>query len=96
MLHEAKVPVRPNVCNGWKAATPTICGTPYCQRRCGECGRLIAVEYPMNYLRPLITKWNDGLLGKSFPRRVTAPNGSRRWEAASGRSFTTFEEARKA
>jgi hypothetical protein len=50
----------------------------------------------MNYLRPLITKWNDGLLGKSFPRRVTAPNGSRRWEAASGRSFTTFEEARKA
>jgi hypothetical protein len=60
------------------------------------CGRLIAVEYPMNYLRPLITKWSHGLLGKTFPRRVTAPNGSPRWQAATGRSFATLEEARKA
>jgi hypothetical protein len=50
----------------------------------------------MNYLRPLITKWNDGLWGKSFPRRVTAPNGSHRWQAATGRSFATLEEARSA
>jgi len=54
------------------------------------------VEYPMNYLRPLITKWNHALRGKSFPRRVTAPNGSRRWQAATGRSFATVEEARNA
>jgi hypothetical protein len=54
------------------------------------------VEYPMNYLRPLITKWNDGWRGKTFPRRVTAPNGSPRWQAATGRSFATFEEARSA
>lgn len=47
----------------------------------------------MNYLRPLITRWNEGLRGKSFPRRVTAPNGGERWQAASGRSFSTFEEA---
>lgn len=57
-------------------------------------GGLIAVEYLMNYLRPLITRWRDGLGGKSFPRRVTAPNGSHRWQAIGGRSFDTFEEAR--
>jgi len=50
----------------------------------------------MNYFRPLITKWNDGLGGKSFPRRVTAPNGNMRWEAATGKSFATLEEARDA
>jgi hypothetical protein len=59
-------------------------------------GGLIAVEYPMNYLRPLITKWNEALLGKTFPRRVTAPDGSARWQAATGRSFATFEEASNA
>lgn len=59
----------------------------------GTCGRVIAVEYLMNYLRPLITKWNEGLKGKSFPRRVTAPDGSSRWQAASGRSFDTLKEA---
>jgi hypothetical protein len=48
----------------------------------------------MSYLRPLITRWNEGLRGKTFPRRVTAPNGGSRWEAANGRSFPTFEEAR--
>ena len=37
----------------------------------------IAVEHPMNYFRPLITKWNESLKGKNFPRRVTAPNGTR-------------------
>lgn len=47
----------------------------------------------MNYLRPLITRWNQGLRGKSFPRRVTAPNGSSRWQAATGRSFATRAEA---
>jgi hypothetical protein len=50
----------------------------------------------MNYLRPLITKWNEGLRGRTFPRRVTAPDGSPRWEAATGRSFATLEEARNA
>ncbi|HSQ99523.1 MAG TPA: hypothetical protein VLM36_06360 [Sphingomicrobium sp.] len=50
----------------------------------------------MNYFRPLITRWNDGLRGKSFPRRVTAPDGSPRWQAATGRSFETHEEARNA
>ena len=57
---------------------------------------LIAVEYPMNYFRPLITKWNEGLRGRTFPRRVTAPDGSLRWAAASGTSFATFDEARNA
>ena len=50
----------------------------------------------MNYLRPLITKWNEGFGGKSFPRRVTAPNGNPRWEVAGGRTFATFEEACRA
>jgi len=50
----------------------------------------------MNYFRPLITKWREGLTGKSFPRPVTAPNGSPRWQAANGRSFATLEEACKA
>lgn len=59
-------------------------------------GGTIAVEYPMNYFRPLITKWKDGLGGKSFPRRVTAPNGSQRWQSMTGRSFETYEEARNA
>lgn len=57
-------------------------------------GGVVAVEYPMNHLRLLISKWNNALLGKSFPRRVTAPNGSPRWQSAGGRSFATFEEAR--
>ena len=50
----------------------------------------------MNYLRPLITKWNEGFRGKSFPRRVTAPNGSSRWAAVTGKTFATAEEACKA
>ena len=50
----------------------------------------------MNYLRPLITRWRDGLRGKSFPRQVTAPDGSARWQDSSGRSFGTLEEARRA
>jgi len=50
----------------------------------------------MNYFRPLITKWNEGRGGKSFPRRVTAPNGSSRWQAATGRTFATLQEACKA
>ena len=48
----------------------------------------------MYYWRPLITKLTEGLRGKSFPRRVTGPNGGARWQAANGRSFPTFEEAR--
>jgi hypothetical protein len=48
----------------------------------------------MNHLKPLVRKWSDGLIGKSFPRRVTAPDGSRRWQDRTGRSFGTFEEAR--
>ena len=47
----------------------------------------------MNPFRPLLTKWNEGLRGKSFPRRVTAPNGYSRWEAATGKTFATVEEA---
>lgn len=47
----------------------------------------------MQYLWLLMTKWKVGLRAKSFPRRVTAPNGSPRWQAAAGRSFATFEEA---
>jgi len=50
----------------------------------------------MNHLRPLITRWREGLNGKSFPRRVTAPDGSARWQDASGRSFGTLEEASQA
>ena len=48
----------------------------------------------MNYFRPLIAKWTGGLPGKSFPRRVTAPNGSPRWQAATGKTFATLDEAR--
>jgi hypothetical protein len=51
------------------------------------------VKSLMNYLRPLIRGWRDSLRGKSFPRRVTAPDGSTRWQNASGRSFGTVEEA---
>jgi len=51
------------------------------------------VEYLMNYLRPLLTKWAQGFRGKSFPRRVTAPDGSARWQNAGGRSFATLDEA---
>lgn len=51
------------------------------------------VEYLMNYLRPVMTKLRDGLGGKTFPRRVTAPDGSVRWQSVSGRSFATFDEA---
>ena len=47
----------------------------------------------MNHFRPLITRGIEAFRGKSFPRRVTAPNGETRWEAASGRSFATPEEA---
>lgn len=50
----------------------------------------------MNPLRPLITKWNEGFRGKTFPRRVTAPNGNYRWEAVTGRTFATLDEAHKA
>jgi len=56
----------------------------------------VSVEYLMNYLRPLITKGLEALRGKSFPRRVTAPDGSARWQSFSGRSFATLEEASRA
>jgi hypothetical protein len=47
----------------------------------------------MNILRPLITKGIEAWTGRNFPRRVTAPDGSARWQSASGRSFGTLEEA---
>jgi len=47
----------------------------------------------MKNLRLLISKGIEAFLGKSFPRRVTAPNGSARWQGSSGRSFETLEEA---
>jgi hypothetical protein len=50
----------------------------------------------MNYFRPLITRWNEGWKAKTFPRRVTAPNGNFRWQAATGRTFATLEEAYQA
>ena len=56
-------------------------------------GLISCVEYLMNHVRPLINKLFEGLRGRTFPRQVTAPNGSARWQAASGRSFETIEEA---
>jgi hypothetical protein len=56
-------------------------------------GGLISVEYLMNHLLPLISAVLGGSRGKTFPRRVTAPDGSARWQAASGKSFATLEEA---
>jgi hypothetical protein len=50
----------------------------------------------MNYFKPLIRRWSDGLKGRTFPRRVTALNGTARWQDSSGKSFATFEEARHA
>jgi hypothetical protein len=50
----------------------------------------------MNYLRPLVTRAIETFKGRNFPRRVTAPDGSIRWESVTGRSFATIEEALKA
>ena len=47
----------------------------------------------MKDLRPLISKGIEALRGKRFPRRVTAPNGTARWQSSSGLSFETLEEA---
>ena len=58
------------------------------------CGvGVIGVEYLMNYLRPWVSNWTHSLMGKNYPRRVTAPNGSPRWQARSGRTFESIEEA---
>lgn len=67
-------------------------GTPRPAHRYLRRGGVV-VEYPMNYFRPLIAKWSNGLRGKTFPRQVTAANGTRRWQAATGRSYLTFDEA---
>jgi hypothetical protein len=61
---------------------------------CARTGPFL--ECLMNNLRLLISKGIEALLGKSFPRRVTAPNGSARWQSSSGRSFDTVEEASRA
>jgi len=58
-----------------------------------SAGGVIAVEYPMNYLRPIIISWKHSFRGKTFPRQVTAPNGSPRWQSRSGKSFASLEEA---
>ena len=50
----------------------------------------------MNYLRSAIQHTIEALRGKSFPRQVTVPNGSARWQSCSGRSFATIEEAQNA
>ena len=44
-------------------------------------------------LRPLITRLREAVRGKSFPRRVTAPDGTVRWQVAGGRSFATIDQA---
>ena len=49
----------------------------------------------MQDLRSLITRRVEALKGKSFPRRVTAVNGSIRWQGYSGRSFATRDEAQR-
>lgn len=98
--------IQPCVRNGLNADTVLISqervesghltgwGTARCRPRyLAPAGGVIAVEYPMNYLRRLISKWIEALRGRSFPRRVTAPNGSARWQGSSGRSFETLEEA---
>jgi hypothetical protein len=43
----------------------------------------------------LISRLIDAFRGKTFPRRVTAPNGSARWQGHSGRSYGSREEAHK-
>jgi len=60
------------------------------------CASGTACQYwiiPVNYLHLLIRNSIDAFRGKSFPRRVTAPDGSSRWQSSSGRSFETLEEA---
>jgi hypothetical protein len=47
----------------------------------------------MQRVRLLISRGIEALRGKSFPRLVTAPNGRPRWEAYSGRTFASREEA---
>jgi len=47
----------------------------------------------MNYLRPIISSWKHSFRGKTFPRQVTAPNGSPRWQSRNGKSFASLEEA---
>jgi hypothetical protein len=49
----------------------------------------------MQDLLSLISRGIETIRGKSFPRRVTAPNGSIRWQGYNGRSFGTRDEAYK-
>ena len=48
---------------------------------------------PVNHLRPIIRHAIEAICGKRFPRRVTAPDGSARWQNARGRRFGSLEEA---
>jgi hypothetical protein len=41
----------------------------------------------------LISRMIEAVRGKSFPRLVTAPNGTIRWQGFSGRTFKRREEA---
>jgi hypothetical protein len=47
----------------------------------------------VNYLRRIKRHAIEAMRGKTFPRAVTAPDGSGRWQNRTGRSFKTFEEA---
>jgi hypothetical protein len=50
----------------------------------------------MNDLLRLIRRRILARKSKSFPRRVTAPNGSHRWQAPNGLTFDTLEDATNA
>ena len=47
----------------------------------------------MQRVRLLISRGIEALTGKTFPRLVTAPNGTARWQGCSGRTFRNREEA---
>jgi hypothetical protein len=47
----------------------------------------------MQRLVSLISRGIEALTGKSFPRRVTAVNGTTRWQSRTGRSFESREQA---
>jgi hypothetical protein len=57
--------------------------------------RLVAEAASRTHLHSLISKGIEAFRGKSFPRRVTAINGSTRWQDYSGRSFKTRDEAQR-
>lgn len=47
----------------------------------------------MQRVRMLVRRVVEAVYGKCFPRLVTAPNGTARWENNRGRTFRSREEA---